>query len=402
MTRRRKTVTQLAQEANMDVDEALITLWDAGYDNITRPSDALGNVSYARRILGVASRRDLKFLSYWMFVFNFSEADLRNLLYKLAVPIATTSDTLPPKAMTRLRAEARKRGINPLTGKTTFPQDSPLKAKTFPQFTWHEVGHLQELRWLTEDEVVKIHFELVSDFAGSSDPVDPPGVRSDSLLASAVFRPQTALGSTLKYPTVEMSAAALLYGVIHDHPFHNGNKRTALVCTLAFLDENGIFPEFDQDEAFKLVLDIAQHRIVTSQRQELPDRETLAIAEWLCKHCRLLKKTDYVIPCRKLRNILNAYGCEIEITTNNHMRIRRQITERRLRIFERRRTLHTHITYHGENSDISKSAVRKVRKDLQLDEYHGVDSDVFYSKEPIRPSDFIARYRKTLMRLARW
>ena len=61
---------------------------------------------------------------------------------------------------------------------------------------------------MTEDEVMRIHFELVKDFADGPDPIEPSGVRTESLLASAVFRPQTSLGDVLKYPTVEMAAAA--------------------------------------------------------------------------------------------------------------------------------------------------------------------------------------------------
>src|SRR5258708_1626270 len=74
--------------------------------------------------------------------------------------------------------------------------------------------------------VLVIHNQLVRDFAESGDPIDPPGIRDrGELLESALSRPQTSIGTTLKYPTIEMAAAALLHALVHNHPFHNGNKR---------------------------------------------------------------------------------------------------------------------------------------------------------------------------------
>lgn len=132
----------------------------------------------------------------------------------------------------------------------------PKNLVTAPSFEWQVPrGHKRSLRWLTEDEVLKIHNMLVEDFAGRENPIDPPGVRSADLFASALFRPKTAIGNTLKYSTVETSAAALLHSIIQDHPFHNGNKRTGLVAMLVFLDENGLFPTCNQRYNRKLWID---------------------------------------------------------------------------------------------------------------------------------------------------
>ena len=45
--------------------------------------------------------------------------------------------------------------------------------------------------------------------------------------------------------------------------------------------------------------------------------------------------------------------------------------------------------------------VKKIRKDLRLDHEHGYDEQDFYGKKPTRVDDFIAKYRKTLLRLAK-
>jgi death-on-curing family protein len=402
MARYRKTVEELAKEIGLDVDEVLIALWDAGYDQATGPKDRLRNISYARRCLGIATHRDLKNISYWMSIFDLYESELRELVSKkLSVPIGEKAEKLSPKAVRRLISEARKRGLNPFTGKD-ISSGKLFKIKSKPSLKWKTIGHVRDLRWLTEEEVLGIHFELVKDLYKSPDPIEPAGIRSESLLGSAVFRPKTALGNTFKYPSVEMSAAALLYAIINVHPFHNGNKRTALVSTLVFLDENGLFPEFDQDEAFKLVLDIAQHRMTPPNQINSDDLETVAITEWLCKHCRILKRGDHAIPFRKLHRILNGYGCKVESSSGSRVNIGRTKNKSVWGLFKSTKVLNSQIMCKSENDEIGRDAIKKIRKDLYLDDLHGIDSNAFYGKEPSKTSDFIAHYRKTLLRLAKW
>ncbi|MGB2864009.1 MAG: type II toxin-antitoxin system death-on-curing family toxin, partial [Sedimentisphaerales bacterium] len=338
MAKKRKTVEELAKEAHLDTDEALIALWDAGYDNILNPKDRPRESNRARRALGLATRRELKSVAYWMSVFDLYEPEFRSLLCDLSVPIAEQTHKLPTKTISRLRGEARKRKIDPITGKAKS-LDIRLKASGTIVPSWKKIGHERSLRWLTEDEVERIHFELVKDFSTGRDPIEPAGIRTESLLASAVFRPKTSLGGVLKYPSVEMSAAALLHSIIHDHPFHNGNKRTALVSALVFLDENGFFPKFNQDEAFKLVLDVAQHRITDYYQENIADRETLEIAYWFCDNCRVLEKGDHPISFRKLRQILLDYDCELIDTTGSKINITR--IKKKSSFFSKRKNLHT-------------------------------------------------------------
>jgi death-on-curing family protein len=401
MASKRKTVKQLANEAHIDTDEALMALWDAGYNKITGSNDTFGprELNRARRALGIATRRELRTFTYWMKLLKLDESELRTLLHKKGVSIGDKVRKLQPKGLSRLKAEARKRGIDPITGAISQP---PIRGKISapPAFEWRTPGHKHHLRWLSEDEVCAIHFELVKDFSSSPDPIVPYGVQSESLLASAVFRPQTSLGGTLKYDTIETSAAALLHSIIHDHPFHNGNKRTALVSTLVFLDENGFFPKFDENEAFKIVMQLAQHQIVNHQYEKLADREVLAVADWLCPRCWPIEKGERSIPFRKLRNILTSYNCEFELTLGKASFAR--TIEKRGIILSKEKKLHTQLPFGGEGRDVPKATIKKIRKDLYLDELHGIDSHDFYDKEPIRITDFIMRYRKTLRRLAKF
>lgn len=100
----------------------------------------------------------------------------------------------------------------------------------------------QPLVWLpSPDHVMSVHNELVAVFADEDDPISPPGIRSYDLLVSACARPNVALGSREKYPTVFGKAAALFHSLVKNHAFHNGNKRTALVTLLSTLQRNNYY-----------------------------------------------------------------------------------------------------------------------------------------------------------------
>lgn len=403
MANKRNTVEQLAIEAKLGVDEAMVLLWEAGFDEITHPKSYIRkqNSNRARRVLGMAGRREFKSISYWMSILDLYEEEFHDLLKKLAVPISKKSQTLPHKAVSRLRNEAYKREIDPITGKLSR-LGKKVNVKKLPVLKFKKLGHKRELRGLGENEVEKIHFELVKDFALSPDPIIPSGVRSEHLLASALFRPKTALGTKLKYSTVEMSAAALLHSIIQDHPFHNGNKRTALVSMLVFLDENGFFPIFNEDEAFRLLLMTAQHRIALSHLSDLADREVIEITKWLCKNCRNTEKGDHSIPFRKLRQILLSYGCEFSSAPGNKLNISLTTKTTHYLLIKKQKILRTQILISNEGQDVSRGTIKKIRKALCLNDSSGVDSRAFYSKEPVRATDFISYYRKLLKRLAKF
>ena len=269
---------------------------------------------------------------------------------------------------------------------------------------WRTVGSERELRFLTEEEVKAIHWELVRDFKEHNDPIDPPGMKSTKLFASAVYRPQTSLADTLKYPTVEMSGAALLHSLVHNHPFHNGNKRTALVSLLVFLDKNHFLLTCNENTVFTMLLQVARHRIADRHTQHRADREVLAIAEWIYKNSRTILQGERPIPFYKLRRILTDHGCTVGNygSSGSKVNIERTISEKRGIFFQKKsdRTLYTQVYYGGEGKEVPRNTINKIRADLELDEAHGVDSAAFYDDSPCSASDFIINYRKTLDRLS--
>jgi death on curing protein len=89
----------------------------------------------------------------------------------------------------------------------------------------------------------------------------PPAVRDAGLLDSAVHRPQTTLFGEDAYPTILDKAAALLESLVRNHALVDGDKRTAWLACTVFLDMNGSPVDAPTDEAFDLVIGIADGRI---------------------------------------------------------------------------------------------------------------------------------------------
>ena len=86
-------------------------------------------------------------------------------------------------------------------------------------------------------------------------------VRDPGLLGSAAARPRTSLFGEDAYPTIEMKAAALMHSIAKNHALVDGNKRLALLATVTFLRANGRAVALTQDQAFDLVLGVADGTI---------------------------------------------------------------------------------------------------------------------------------------------
>ncbi len=130
---------------------------------------------------------------------------------------------------------------------------------------------------MNKDTVIKVHEFLTEYFAESEDPISPPGVKDEGLLDSAVVRKDMTAGNCDIFEGVFNKAAALFHGVINNHAFYNGNKRSALLSTIVYLGENGYWvTKCDDAEMFEFTRQIAAHELHEDRKQEIS-----IIAEWL-------------------------------------------------------------------------------------------------------------------------
>jgi death-on-curing protein len=123
--------------------------------------------------------------------------------------------------------------------------------------------------FLTLDEVLAIHSDQIRRYGGAS------GIRELSLLRSAIAMPETSFDGEYLHGNVFEMAAAYLYHIAGNHPFLDGNKRTALMCALVFLGLNGQRLDAKHDSIYELVDGVAARDI---------DKSTVAV--FLRDHCR--------------------------------------------------------------------------------------------------------------------
>ncbi|WP_076791451.1 type II toxin-antitoxin system death-on-curing family toxin [Chlorobium sp. KB01] len=104
-------------------------------------------------------------------------------------------------------------------------------------------------RWLLDGVIIAIHDEQIAVHGGS------PGIRDAGLLSSALARPKHK--ADYGDPSVFDLAAAYAYGIIRNHPFVDGNKRTGFLVAYVFLTINGWELRSGEVETFKAVFDLA-------------------------------------------------------------------------------------------------------------------------------------------------
>jgi death-on-curing protein len=96
--------------------------------------------------------------------------------------------------------------------------------------------------YLTTVEVLAIHADQIARYGGSD------GMRDAGLLEAALFRPQTGY-----YTDLIEEAAALWESLAQNHPFIDGNKRTAFAVTYTFLAINGALITADAEGAYAFI-----------------------------------------------------------------------------------------------------------------------------------------------------
>jgi len=108
---------------------------------------------------------------------------------------------------------------------------------------------------LTVEIVKEIHGAALEAFGGTS------GIRDEGLLHSAVAAPQATLGGQSPFADLAEVAGAYLFYLCRNHPFVDGNKRTAMTAAIVFLRLNGVEPAPDSEKWEQLVLDVAASRL---------------------------------------------------------------------------------------------------------------------------------------------
>jgi death on curing protein len=122
---------------------------------------------------------------------------------------------------------------------------------------------------LTIDEVLFLHFSIIEEFGGSQ------GVRAADRLESAVISMnQEVFGQDL-YPSLFDKAAVVCRGIIADHPFVDGNKRSGITASITFLMKNGITISVLPKELEDFAVQVAVEKL-----------EVAVISAWFRSKCK--------------------------------------------------------------------------------------------------------------------
>jgi len=129
---------------------------------------------------------------------------------------------------------------------------------------------MPKIVWLLEETLTAIHHRQIAEHGGSE------GLCDEGLLLSALARPQNLLAYGEPAPDLASLAAAYAYGIARNHPFVDGNKRTALVAARTFLILNGVDLEASQDDKVLAFLSLAEGAVSEEE-----------LAEWIRKRIHL-------------------------------------------------------------------------------------------------------------------
>lgn len=125
------------------------------------------------------------------------------------------------------------------------------------------------MKYLTPQQVLAIHDQAIRKFGGSH------GIRDVGLIESAVARPQASYAGEDLYRDIFDKTAALLQSLLKNHPFIDGNKRTALSSAGIFLKMNGYILQNKHKEEVEFAIKVDNEHLSLEQ-----------ITSWLKKNSK--------------------------------------------------------------------------------------------------------------------
>jgi death-on-curing protein len=126
---------------------------------------------------------------------------------------------------------------------------------------------MKEPRWIPPDVVLALHDMQLAAFGG------PMGIRDAGLLQSALARPRHRFIYARPGPSLARLAAAYAFGIVRNHPFLDGNKRTGLIVAFVFLELNRRPVDASEEETYDIFMRLAAGKLSEE-----------ALAEWLAAH----------------------------------------------------------------------------------------------------------------------
>lgn len=232
--------------------------------------------------------------------------------------------------------------------------------------------------------VTNIHGFLQEYYKNSTDPISPPGVKDDSLIESACTRPFMSAGRKDAFKNTYEKGAVLFHGIISNHGFYNGNKRTALLSTLYFLSENNLWLDRCDDQTmFEFTRKTAAHEICQDRKNEIK-----TIAEWLKKNTRKVNKSEKPLSFNELKTILYNFCFTLK---NEGQYVVINYKNKTVKIKKK-----------GKQGaeDYDQDYISNLRKRLKLTPRYGIDSARFYGQKGL--SEDLNEFMRLRVKVFNW
>lgn len=174
---------------------------------------------------------------------------------------------------------------------------------------------------VTVEDALKAHYLICEYFESTTGESSLYGLKNYNLLSSAIARQSVALGNKYKYDTPLKKAATVFYGLVKNHAFHDGNKRTALLTLLYFILKIGMTPTRHQREFEILTGRIAADEyekyknwksFIKNSDKELLDLKIEFIAKLLKSYTGKKDNSYKTLTYRELDTMLHPYGFYLE------------------------------------------------------------------------------------------
>lgn len=259
------------------------------------------------------------------------------------------------------------------------------------------------------DDVLRAHYLLCDYFVSEGEAIAVPGPRSLALLGSAVGRQFSGYSGVYKWKDPFERLASLFYGIVKNHAFHDGNKRTALLVALYSLYKIRRTPSAGQREFELLTVRTAANELeeytdfaqFKKRHSDIHDARVYFLARFFRKKTRQSDSRFYNVTFNELDTILRRFGFKLSNPNGNYIGVVREETvikgifRREKKIIERRVI---QIGFPGWTKEVTVSAISSIRRATKLTPEFGVDSQVFY-KDADPMAILINRYQGPLARL---
>lgn len=263
-----------------------------------------------------------------------------------------------------------------------------IDPKLFQNYLHHyknidEIDYSGDRPYLTCEDVLDAHFLICDHFLKLGEGIAGFGPKDSDLLSSAVGRQLASAFGSFVYNDFWDIASSLIFGLINDHPFHDGNKRTAFLSSVFFMMEHGYIPSVDITQIEDFTVEIADFKRVNGRHME--------VSEISPRFKTMFRKRDnrisYIVTFNELQKLLGAHGCSIDNPSGNFINV--YVGDQRV----------SQIGFPGWSKEVSRNAISTARKSTGLLPENGIDAQVFFKgADPLNV--LIGAYEEPLKRLA--